>query len=167
MPYYLRSSASLILHHHHYVESFISCFLFGFSTASKRVHCNITKKAHFWKQEKKPKLMSKQKENLQPAKSKLLFPLFHSSTTFSSSFLLAFPLWKTLESLLMKKCFCFQNFFLIIGLVWWFKWNQQTFSLLLYLIVAKRIGWENINTFFLKCSFCLFFVKQKSCWGRF
>ena len=113
MPYYLSSSStSLILHHHHYVESFISCFLFGFSTASKRVHCNITKKAHFWKQEKSQKLMSKQKENLQPAKSKLLFPLSTAPRHFQVHFCWHFlfgKLWKVL-GFWWKNAF-FPNFF--------------------------------------------------------
>lgn len=131
MPYYLSSSStSLILHHHHYVESFISCFLFGFSTASKRVHCNITKKAHFWKQEKSQKLMSKQKENLQPAKSKLLFPLSTAPRHFQVHFCWHFLFGKTLESLslLMKKCFLSKLFLLIIGLVWWLNETNKLFS---------------------------------------
>ena len=76
-----------------------------------------------------PKKQEKKSQNWWVSKRKTCnlqsqnFYFLSTATTFSSSFLLAFPLWKTLESLLMKKCFCFPNFFLIIGLVWWFKWN--------------------------------------------
>ena len=128
MPYYLSSSStSLILHHHHYVESFISCFLFGFSTASKRVHCNITKKAHFWKQEKSQKLMSKQKENLQSQNFYFLSPQLHD--IFKFIFVGISSLEKLWKVVFWWKNAFFPNFFLlIIGLVWWLNETNKLFS---------------------------------------